>query len=275
MKDYYQILGVEKDASPEEIKKAYRKLALKYHPDRNPNDPSAEEKFKEVNEAHSVLSDPDKRQQYDLGPNIILPQMGGFDLSDILKNMFKEGSFKGGTVRRTIIVDGKVVEDTVYQDGGLSEKVNESFKAKDGVCIEVESNLAFLNLDISETGEVIFEGKGTKPEYKGSTIYAPNFAGRIILPKDKDLELCINSNMGTVNGSIAHRGQIFSNAGNASLDLYGDIGILLETEMSYQNIQGLTSQGNRIYTPSNSNKPSRMLYINSIMGNLNVKYKGK
>lgn len=64
-KDYYNILGVSKTATPEEIKKAYRKLARKYHPDLNPDDKQAEARFKEINEAHEVLSDPEKRQKYD------------------------------------------------------------------------------------------------------------------------------------------------------------------------------------------------------------------
>ncbi|MEO1219455.1 MAG: molecular chaperone DnaJ [Bacteroidota bacterium] len=64
-RDYYDILGVKRDASPEEIKKAYRKVALKHHPDRNPDDPSAEEKFKEAAEAYEVLGDPQKRSRYD------------------------------------------------------------------------------------------------------------------------------------------------------------------------------------------------------------------
>lgn len=64
-KDYYEILGVSKTATPEEIKKAYRKLARKYHPDLNPDDEQAETRFKEINEAHEVLSDPEKRQKYD------------------------------------------------------------------------------------------------------------------------------------------------------------------------------------------------------------------
>ena len=63
--DYYKTLGVEKTADPEDIKKAYRKLALKYHPDRNPNNREAEEKFKKISEAYAVLSDPEKRKQYD------------------------------------------------------------------------------------------------------------------------------------------------------------------------------------------------------------------
>lgn len=64
-KDYYQILGVNRDASQEEIKRAYRKLARRFHPDVNPGDRAAEERFKEINEAYEVLSDPQKRQQYD------------------------------------------------------------------------------------------------------------------------------------------------------------------------------------------------------------------
>ena len=64
-RDYYEVLGVSKSASDDEIKKAYRKLAVKYHPDKNPGDKEAEAKFKEINEAHDVLSDKQKRARYD------------------------------------------------------------------------------------------------------------------------------------------------------------------------------------------------------------------
>src|SRR3954468_20417539 len=77
-KDYYEVLGVNKDASSEEIKKSYRKLAMKYHPDRNPDNPKAEEQFKEAKEAYEVLSDADKRAAYDrFGHAGVDPQTGG------------------------------------------------------------------------------------------------------------------------------------------------------------------------------------------------------
>ncbi len=80
-RDYYDILGVGKTASQDEIKKAYRKLARKYHPDANPDDPKAEEKFKEVSSAYEVLVDSEKRKMYDAGPSFYgqgAPGSGGF-----------------------------------------------------------------------------------------------------------------------------------------------------------------------------------------------------
>ena len=102
-RDYYEVLGVEKNASAEDIKRAYRKAAMKYHPDRNPGDKTAEEKFKEVGEAYEVLSDDQKRSRYDqfghagVDPNFGASGggFGGFDMGDIdLGDIF--GSFFGG-----------------------------------------------------------------------------------------------------------------------------------------------------------------------------------
>jgi len=115
-RDYYEVLGVDKSASPEEIKKAYRKAAMKYHPDRNPDDKEAEAKFKEAGEAYEVLSDEDKKARYDqfgfagVDPNYGAGQggyggygggfggFGGFgDLGDIFGEFFGGGSSRGRT----------------------------------------------------------------------------------------------------------------------------------------------------------------------------------
>jgi molecular chaperone DnaJ len=108
-RDYYEVLGVERGASEEAIKKAYRTLAKKYHPDMNPGDKEAEQKFKEINEAYAVLTDPEKRSRYDqYGHEGIDPSMGGgfgdfggfggFDFSDILNSFF--GGAQTGSARR-------------------------------------------------------------------------------------------------------------------------------------------------------------------------------
>ena len=78
-KDYYDVLGVNKNASPNELKSAYRKLAVKYHPDKNPGDKSAEDKFKEASEAYGVLSDKSKKENYDNFGHAAFENGGGDD----------------------------------------------------------------------------------------------------------------------------------------------------------------------------------------------------
>lgn len=105
-RDYYEVLGVQKNASEQEIKKAYRGLAMKYHPDRNPDNPEAEEKFKEATEAYGVLSDKDKRARYDQFGHAGMNGGGGFDgfgggfgdinINDILNSVFGQGFDFGG-----------------------------------------------------------------------------------------------------------------------------------------------------------------------------------
>ncbi len=103
-RDYYEVLGVSKSASGDEIKKAYRKVAMQFHPDRNPGDKSAEEKFKEAAEAYEVLSDVDKKAKYDrFGHQAFAPGMsgggfggGGMNMEDIFSqfgDIFGESMF--------------------------------------------------------------------------------------------------------------------------------------------------------------------------------------
>jgi molecular chaperone DnaJ len=105
-RDYYEVLGVAQNAPEQEIKSAYRKLALKYHPDKNPNDKNAEERFKEAAEAYSILSDPEKRSRYDrFGHSGLQGGFSGFDpatfgdFGDILGEFFGFGDIFGGRRR--------------------------------------------------------------------------------------------------------------------------------------------------------------------------------
>jgi molecular chaperone DnaJ len=126
--DYYKTLEVDKKASPEEIKKAYRKLARKYHPDRNPDDKSAEARFKEISQAYDVVGDPDKRKQYDsgsgpfatgAGPGGGFGGFGNFDfdassMGDILSNLFgAQGGARRGARTRSRAERGADVEAQV------------------------------------------------------------------------------------------------------------------------------------------------------------------
>jgi curved DNA-binding protein len=120
--DYYEVLGIKKDGSAQDIKKAYRKLAMKYHPDRNKGDKEAEEKFKKISEAYAVLSDPEKRKQYDMFGESGFQQrysqediFRGFDLGDILKE-FGLGGLGGNF--RTSGGQGSPFETFFFQGGG-------------------------------------------------------------------------------------------------------------------------------------------------------------
>ncbi len=112
-RDYYEVLGIDKNATQDEIKKAYRKLARKYHPDVNPGDKVAEEKFKEISEAYEVLSDPEKRKQYD--------QFGTFDFGEGGFGGFGGFDFNGGSG------GGKYYKTYTYSGGDFSKIFEDLF----------------------------------------------------------------------------------------------------------------------------------------------------
>ncbi len=142
-KDYYELLGVEKNADEKQIKSAYRKLAMKYHPDKNPGDKVAEEKFKEINEAYEILSDPDKRKRYDQFGHSAFTQGGagaggygnfqGFSFDDLLNEMFgmgMGGGFRssgfggGGGPRRTRGADVHTEVVLTFEEAAFGKKVD-------------------------------------------------------------------------------------------------------------------------------------------------------
>lgn len=151
-KDYYKILGVDKNATQDEIKKAYRKLAMKYHPDRNPGDKSAEEKFKEITEANEVLSDPEKRKKYDmLGANWKNYQSTGRGFDEFFTNFgggrrSQTGSFEFSNDFRDIFDNlGGFSEFFESFFGGRSSRKQSDYfsgstKSKSGA-IDVEADL--------------------------------------------------------------------------------------------------------------------------------------
>ena len=144
--DYYQLLGVAQDAGTDEIKRAYRKLALKYHPDRNPGDTEAEEKFKEISNAFQVLSDPEKRQLYDRygpdGPS--RAGFGGFDsvqdifssFGDIFGDIFGGMGGFGGFSRRRRGADLQTDLELTFEEAakGARKQVNVQRKRVCGTC---------------------------------------------------------------------------------------------------------------------------------------------
>ena len=164
-RDYYEVLGVSKSASDDEIKKAYRGLAKKYHPDMNPGDKEAEAKFKEVNEAYDVLSDKEKRQKYDqFGHAAFDPSMGGgsgfggfggfgggdFDFGDIFSSFFGGGG-GGSRSRRNMPIDGEDVATRItidFEEAAFGCKKEITFARVEGCP------------DCNSTGAE----KGTKPE---------------------------------------------------------------------------------------------------------------
>jgi len=168
-KDYYKALNVSKTASADEIKKSYRKLARKYHPDANKGDPKAEERFKEISEAYNVLSDAKERKEYDdarslFGGGFRTPGAGGaggaggfpFDLSDLFGNTDTAGS-RGGRVGDLF--------GGVFGGGG---RTTQQTRPRRGADVETEATLSFNDAIDGATVSLRLTGEGACPTCRGT-----------------------------------------------------------------------------------------------------------
>lgn len=253
-RDYYGILGVDKDASDTEIKKAYRKLALKYHPDRNPDDAEAAEKFREASDAHEVLSDPEKRRIVDMGGDPMDPAggMGGYGggfggfggggLGDVFEAFFGGGAgprqrrsrvqpgsdallrislgldecFTG--VRKPITVDTAVLCDVCEGTGSKT-------KAKPKVCPDCNGTGEIQQVQRSFLGNVMTSRPCGRCQGTGEIIADPctNCAGDGRVKSRRDLT--VNVPAGIADGMrirMAGHGEVGPGGGPAG-DLYVEV----------------------------------------------------
>lgn len=160
--DYYKLLGLEKGASADEIKKAFRKLAVKYHPDRNPGDKAAEDKFKEINEAYAVLSDPQKKEQYDtFGSSGFHKQ---YSQEDIFRGFDFNGTFKDMGVGGGDDIFSRLFGGAFGRGGGRGG----SFRAgpQRGSDLEMETDVSFRDAALGAEKNIAFRRNGVREELK-------------------------------------------------------------------------------------------------------------
>ncbi|HKP88064.1 MAG TPA: DnaJ C-terminal domain-containing protein [Blastocatellia bacterium] len=202
-RDYYEVLGVPKTATEDEIKKAYRKLARKHHPDVNPGDKSAEEKFKELNEAYEVLSDPEKRKKYDqlgqnwkAGSDFTPPpgwEGGGFDYGD----------FDGGFGRGRGAGDFSDFFESIFGGSRRGARAGAGFRMR-GQDVEAEISLALEEAHRGATRGISLQVNEACPDCKGTGEkdgkVCPTCRGAGVVRRAKNLDVTIPQ--GVRDGSV-------------------------------------------------------------------------
>src|SRR5208282_5816904 len=158
--DYYKALGVDKKATPDEIKKAFRKLAVKYHPDRNPGDKASEDKFKEINEAYAVLSDPKKKEEYDT-----------FGSSGFHRQYSQEDIFRGFDFGNAYKDMGAGASEDIFSrlfGGAFARGGRGGFRAasQKGADLEMETDVSFRDAAQGAEKLVAFRRNGNREELK-------------------------------------------------------------------------------------------------------------
>jgi len=176
-RDYYEVLGVERSVTDEEVKRAYRKLAVKFHPDKNPDDPRAEEKFKELGEAYDVLIDANKRAAYDrFGHAAFAPGGAGFgggfhDPFEIFREVFSGGGFGGG-IFETFFGGGESAED---RRRGSDLRYDMQIKLEEAA-FGAEKEIEIAKLDTCDT----CKGSGAEPGSRTVTCSTCGGRGQVV-----------------------------------------------------------------------------------------------
>ena len=276
-KDYYKILGVDKSATQDEIKKAYRKLAMKYHPDRNAGNKSSEEKFKEITEANEVLSDPEKRKKYDtLGSNWKQYQnTGGQGFGDFYTN-FGGGRRPSGS---TYEFSGDINDIFGGVGGGGFSDFFESFFGGSGrgfggrtppqkTAIDVEANMNITLEDIFNGSEKQISVEGKKLKIR-------------IIPGTKDGQKLRLKGMGRSKTANGEKGDLYLNLHVLQHpfyeikenDLYYNLDVDLYTAVlgGKENIKTLDGKTISISIPEGTESGKTLRLKNLGMNNNNVR----
>ncbi|WP_251861861.1 molecular chaperone DnaJ [Clostridium sp. Marseille-Q2269] len=255
-KDYYALLGVDKGSSPEDIKKAFRKLAIKYHPDKNKGNKEAEEKFKEINEAYQVLSDPQKKAQYDQFGTTDFNGAGGFDSSGFGGFDFSDmGGF------------GDIFDS--FFGGGFSSGGRRKNAPQRGADIETAINLTFEEAVFGVEKEISVNknekcdtcsGTGAKPGTSPKTCDKCGGSGRIRIQKNTILGSMVTE---TSCDKCGGSGKVIENPchkchGKGKIRKNKKIKVNIPAGVDTGNVIPLRGQGE----PGNNGGPTGDLYIN-------------
>ncbi|EJO5347209.1 molecular chaperone DnaJ [Clostridium botulinum] len=255
-KDYYAVLGIQKGASEQDIKKAFRKLAIKYHPDKNKGNKEAEEKFKEINEAYQVLSDPQKKAQYDQFGTTDFNGAGGFDPSGFGGFDFSDlGGF------------GDIFDS--FFGGGFSSGGRRKNGPQRGADIETAINLTFEEAVFGTEKEISVNkhencdtcnGTGAKPGTSPKTCDKCGGSGRIRVQKNTILGSMVTE---TSCDKCGGSGRVIENPcnkchGNGKIRKNKKIKVKIPAGVDTGNVIPLRGQGE----PGNNGGPTGDLYIN-------------
>lgn len=277
IKNYYNVLGVPRNASDEEIKNAFRSLVKTYHPDKNPGDITSEEKFKEVYEAYHFLSNKQKKQELDELLNHMDSDLLGLnDLGDFL-NQILSGDIKKGQVHvtKSVIIAGVEVSRSEIYDNSLSDGFfKEKIKVSNGKTININpENCSYLNLGISPNFEddcitfdnqIIHSNQGLSSKLN------------LLLPLYVNFNLNINFFHGVLKGYLAHNGKINAYGSNLNLHLYGEIGLDLINNNKSVDVLNMKLNQNGLYVPkqaSNEITPKRIVNLNADQCKGSITYK--